>query len=39
MVTIEPTTFDKRRLLKYSRQLENEHLVKIRHQLRFYLNL
>lgn len=39
IVTIEPNTFDKRRLLRYLGQLENEYLVKVKNQLSLYLNL
>ena len=39
IVTIEPNTFDKRRLVKYLGELEANYLAKIRRKLSIYLRL
>jgi mRNA interferase MazF len=39
IVTMEPNTFDKRRLLKYIGELEAPYLAQMKRQLTLYLNL
>ena len=39
IIAIEPNTFDKKRLVRYLGQLENESLDLVRQKLQIYLNI
>lgn len=39
IIAIEPNTFDKKRLVKYLGQLENESLELVKQKLQIYLNI
>ena len=39
IIAIEPSTFDKRRLIKYLGQVEDNFLTEVKSILKFYLNL